>query len=187
VADAAADLIHDYKTNRRRSLRVVELRLTKHLTPVFGHRRLMTITPAEARAFTARRQAAGASNASINRDLILLKRMGTLAMQAGTLTVRPYIPLLKERNIRTGFFEPEQCTSVTHHLPVHLQPVAAFASITGWRTPSEILPLEWRQVDLTAGEVRLDPGTTKNDDGRVFRSPGRCGASSTSSTRWRSG
>jgi DNA-binding XRE family transcriptional regulator len=28
--------------------------------------------------------------------------------------------------------------------------------------------LEWRQVDLQAGEVRLDAGTTKNGDGRVF-------------------
>ena len=46
--------------------------------------------------------------------------------------------------------------------------MAAFAYTTGWRTPSEILPLEWRQVDFQAGEVRLDPGTTKNDDGRVF-------------------
>jgi len=34
--DAAADLVNDYKTNRRRSLRVVELRLTKHLTPVLA-------------------------------------------------------------------------------------------------------------------------------------------------------
>jgi integrase len=168
LEDAAADLINDYKTNRRRSLRVVELRLTKHLTPVFGHRRLMTITTADVRAFTARRQAAGASNAAINRDLILLKRMCTLAMQAGKLTVRPYIPLLKESNIRKGFFEPEQFQSVKNHLPAHLRGIVAFAFITGWRTPSEILPLEWRQVDLTAGEVRLDPGTTKNDDGRVF-------------------
>jgi integrase len=46
--------------------------------------------------------------------------------------------------------------------------IATFAWITGWRTPSEILPLEWRQVDFVAGEVRLDPGTTKNGDGRVF-------------------
>jgi integrase len=166
--DAAADLIHDYQTNRRRSLRVVELRLNKHLTPFFGRRRLMTITTADVRAFTARRQATGASNASINRDLILLKRMGTLAMQAGKLTVRPYIPLLKESHIRTGFFEPEQVTNIKTHLPVSMQPVIDFASITGWRTPSEILTLEWRLVDLKAGEVRLDPGTTKNDDGRVF-------------------
>jgi hypothetical protein len=78
----------------------------------------MTITTADARAFTARRQAAGASNASINRDLILLKRMCTLAMQVGKLTVRPYIPLLKESNIRKGFFEPEQFQRIKNHLPV---------------------------------------------------------------------
>src|SRR5712691_6482056 len=150
--DAAADLITDYTTNRRRSLRVVELRLKKHLTPVFGHRRLRTVTTADVRAFTARRQAAGASNAAINRDLILLKRMCTLAMQAGKLTVRPYIPLLKESNIRTGFFEPEQFQRIKHHLPVAMQPVVDVAYITGWRTPSELLPLEWRQVDLKAGE-----------------------------------
>ena len=46
--------------------------------------------------------------------------------------------------------------------------IAAFAFVTGWRTPSEILPLEWRQVDLKTGEVRLDVGATKNGEGRVF-------------------
>ena len=46
--------------------------------------------------------------------------------------------------------------------------IPAFAYITGWRTPSEILPLEWRQVDLKAGEVRLDAGTTKNGEARTF-------------------
>ena len=43
-----------------------------------------------------------------------------------------------------------------------------FAYITGWRVKSEVLKLEWRHVDLKAGEVRLDPGTTKNGEGRTF-------------------
>src|SRR5262245_9619196 len=38
--DAAADLLNDYETNKRRSIRVARLRLTKHLTPYFAHRRL---------------------------------------------------------------------------------------------------------------------------------------------------
>jgi integrase len=46
--------------------------------------------------------------------------------------------------------------------------VARFAFITGWRTLSEILPLQWRQVDFQAGIVTLDPGTTKNKEGRLF-------------------
>ncbi len=30
------------------------------------------------------------------------------------------------------------------------------------------MPLQWSQVDFEAGEVRLEPGTTKNDEGRTF-------------------
>jgi integrase len=166
--EAAQDLINDYTTNKRRSLRVMKLRLAKHLTPFFARRRLMSINALDVRAYTAKRQAEGASNASVNRDLMLLKRMCTLAMQAAKLMVRPYIPLLKEANIRRGFFEPEQFTSINAHLPVYMRAIVEFAYITGWRTPSEILPLEWRHVDMKAGEVRLDPGTTKNGEARVF-------------------
>ncbi len=82
--------------------------------------------------------------------------------------VRPYIPLLKENNVRTGFFEAEQFASVKSHLPVQMRGIVDFAFITGWRTPSEIQPLEWRNVDMKVGEVRLDPGTTKNGEGRTF-------------------
>jgi integrase len=82
--------------------------------------------------------------------------------------VQPYLPLLKEQNVRTGFFERSQADSVRRHLPAHMRGIVDFAFITGWRTPSEILPLEWRQVDLKVGEVRLDVGTTKNGEGRVF-------------------
>jgi len=49
-----------------------------------------------------------------------------------------------------------------------VKPVARFAYITGWRTLSEILPLQWRQVDFSGRIVTLDPGTTKNKDGRLF-------------------
>jgi integrase len=166
--EAAVDLINDYIANKRRSLRTVRGRLDKHLTPYFHHRRLASITTADARAYTAERLTAGASNATINRELIHLKRMCTLAAQAGKLMVRPYIPLLKENNVRKGFFEPEQFASVRQHMPAHMRGIVEFAYITGWRTPSEILPLEWRQVDMDGGEVRLDPGTTKNGEGRAF-------------------
>ena len=36
---------------------------------------------------------------------------------------------------------------------------------------SEVLVLERRQLDLAAGSVRLDPGSTKNDEGRVVYLP----------------
>jgi integrase len=109
-----------------------------------------------------------ASDAEINRELALLKRMFSLAVQAGKLLHRPHIPMLRESNARTGFFEPEQLSSVLRNLPPELASVIQFAAVTGWRVKDEVLPLEWRRVDFAAGEVRLDPHTTKNDEGRVF-------------------
>ena len=94
--------------------------------------------------------------------------MFSLAIQAGKLLYKPHIPLLREDNVRTGFFEPDQFRCVLGHLPEEIQPLVTFADITGWRITSEVLPLQWRQVDFDAGEVRLDSGTTKNNDGRVF-------------------
>ena len=90
----------------------------------------------------------GEQVAEINRELLNLKRMFSLAVQAEKLLRRPHIPLLEERNTRTGFFELEMPRDVLPHLPAALQPVIRFAYITGWRIPSEGLPLEWRQVDL---------------------------------------
>jgi integrase len=112
--EAAEDLLTDYRVKKKRSLRTVTLRIRKHLTPFFGERRLASITPPLARQYVTRRQAAGAANATINRDLITLKRMFNLAMQDGKLMTRPYIPLLKENNVRKGFFEREQFQAMTN-------------------------------------------------------------------------
>ena len=64
---------------------------------------------------------------------------------------RPHIPLLKEHNVRTGFFSREQIDAVEAHLPAPVQAVVRFAYLTGWRVPSEVLTLEWRQVDSRPG------------------------------------
>jgi hypothetical protein len=35
-----------------------------------------------------------------------------------------------------------------------MRPVVTFGYVTGWRINSEVPPLQWRQVDLEAREVR---------------------------------
>ena len=52
-------------------------------------------------------------------------------------------------------------------LPDHLKPVLTFGYFTGWRK-GEILGLKWNQVDLREGIVRLEPGETKNNEGRTL-------------------
>ena len=166
--EAARDLEREYAANERRSLESVERRIRKHLSPFFGGRRMAGITTVDVRRYTEQRRAAGAKNATVNRELAALKRMFTLARRAGTLVTSPHVPMLVENNTRKGFFEREQFDAVRSHLAPALQAVVTFAYLTGWRGPSEVLPLQWAQVDLVAGILRLEPGTTKNRDARVF-------------------
>jgi uncharacterized protein YggU (UPF0235/DUF167 family) len=113
--DAATDLINDYKTNGKKSLEHVTRRIDLALKPAFTGKRLLGITTTEIRAYVAARQQAGAANATINRELAALKRMFSLAVQAGKLHAKPHIPILREDNVRRGFFEAEAFASVREH------------------------------------------------------------------------
>jgi integrase len=78
----------------------------------------------------------------------------------------PYIPMLKENNVRKGFFEHGDFLALRKALPDYLKGFVTFAYKTGWRA-SEIEGLTWAQVDLANGIVRLEAGETKNDAGRT--------------------
>lgn len=168
VDASLADVVADYATNGKRTAAQVERRIRLHLLPFFGGRRLASITTADVRAYSSQRLEAGAANATINRELAILKRAFRLAEQAGTVFHRPHIPMLAEDNTRKGFFERDEFDAVRAALPDHLRGVATFAYLTGWRVPSEVLTLQWKQVDRRASTVRLEPGTTKNRDARTF-------------------
>ena len=107
------------------------------------------------------------SNASINRELAALKRMFTLAVQAGKLSSKPYIPTLEENNARQGFLDHASFVAVSSHLPNHLKDPVSFLYLSGWRV-SEMRALEWRDVDLAGKVVRLRPEISKNKLGRIL-------------------
>jgi integrase len=112
---------------------------------------------------------ADVSNAEINRELQILKRAFSLAMEHGRIFNRPAIKLLQEAPARAGFLDRAQVDTICRHLSPAVAAVVRFAFITGWRLQSEVLPLQWHQVDLKAGIVRLEAGQTKNGEGREFR------------------
>jgi integrase len=163
--DLAKILLDDYRVNGRKSLRNAVGSLGT-LRAVFGTALARDITLPRLQAYVVARLQAGRQPATVYGDLAILKRAFHLAERAG-LAIRPPFPTLTIRNTRVGFFEPAEFHAVLAGLPADLQPVAEFAYLTGWRR-AEILTLEWRHVDLQAGIVRLDPGSTKNDDGRTF-------------------
>jgi integrase len=168
-AEALADVENDYIAQGRRSLGELQRRAALHLTPVFGAWPLRTITTAHLRAFVNQRMKAQASAGEINRELAIVRRAFRLAVADERYHGRiPAFPMLTERNTRKGFFDDTMLDAVCAHLAPPVQAVVRFAYVTGWRVQSEVLPLEWRQVDRATGEVRLDPDTTKNREGRVF-------------------
>jgi len=164
--DLAQILLDDYRVNERKSTERAKCSVNR-LREFFGPCRALDISTDRAAAYVRARQQASAKPATIRNELAALKRMFTLAVAAEKLPHRPHILSIEVRNVRTGFFEEPEVRAVLAHLPDDLQPVAEFAYLTGWRK-GEILALQWRQVHFKAGIVRLEPGSTKNDDGRVF-------------------
>ncbi len=165
--EAADDLLTDYLVNKRRSSDGVKRRIRLGLEPFFRGRRMTQISTADINRYIQVRQTAEAANATINRELAALKRMYNMAITAGKLLHRPHIPMLREDNTRTGFFERHQFESVRAQLPAELRGLVTLAYTFGWRISSEVLPLRWLQIDQQAGTIRLEPGTTKNTSGRT--------------------
>ncbi len=164
--DLAKIITDDYEVNGRRS-KARMLTSLNALRKWFGLSLARDLTFDRLNSYTAGRLSESAAPASVRNDLAILRRAFRLAERAGKAICPPF-PSMRVSNTRSGFFEEEQFRAVLKHLPDEIQPVVIFAYHTGWRIRSEVFPIQWRQIDFSAGMVRLEPGTTKNDEGRVF-------------------
>ena len=162
------DLLADYSVNNK-GVVWAEQKVRLHLNPAFGAKQVRHLTTTAIQQYALERQSSGAANATINRELALLKRSLNLGRKHTPPKVArvPHVPMLEESNVRKGFFEHEEFLALRAVLPGHIRPVLTFAYYTGCRR-GEILSLHWDQVDLREGVVRLDPGTTKNDEPRII-------------------
>ena len=173
------DLLHDYQVNEKSS-QWVKLVNDTHLRPHFGHLRADQVTTSSINSYIAKRrrprpnkatkkERPGAKNATINRELSLLRRAFNLALRSDPPKVAgtPRFPKLAEHNVRKGFFEHHEYLALRNALPEHVKPILTFAYYTGTRR-GELLNLKWNQVDLERHLVRLEPGETKNNDARLI-------------------
>lgn len=170
--ELAVDVLNDYRVNKRKSIDDIDDRFRLHIIPIFGNRKAAAITTAQLNAYIVRRQSEVSrgkvpATGTINRELEAIRHTFKLAMQHGKLMHMPHVPHLRESNTRTGFFTEEEVLRLCSHLKPMLAAFVRFAFLTGWRK-SEISNLRWSNVDFAAGEIRLDPGSTKNGEGRVF-------------------
>jgi integrase len=117
----------------------------------------------------AKRRALGRTDSTINRELQILGQALRLTVQ----NVRvPFVPTMRrlpgeKDNAREGFFEAADFHAVVAALPEHLQDVARFGYITGWRK-GEIVGLRWSAVNRTSGIITLPRRSAKNNKSRTM-------------------
>jgi integrase len=173
IDELITDLFAEYRQQRRKSIKTAEWRWTKHLEPFFRKLPADDLNTDLVQRYCAKREAEGASGASINRELAVLKRAFHLAMKTTPPKVRacPVMPMYKESAPRTGFLEDAQyaplameCSKVGLWLRALLTTAYSFAFRKG-----ELLSMRVKQVDLSTGTIRLEAGTTKNNEGRTIK------------------
>jgi len=166
--DLLKDYVTDYKINGKRTVKKAE-RCVSFLLQELKGRMAPEITTDIIKKYIEKRLSGGVNNATVNRELSAVKRAFNLAARCTPPKVStvPYIPMLKENNVRKGFIEHKEYLALRNALPEYLKPVLSFGYFTGWRK-AEILGLTWRQINLRDGIVRLEPGETKNSEGRTL-------------------
>jgi integrase len=160
------DFLSDYQINKRKSFWRAEMSLN-HLKGFFGGMKACAIDTPLIRKYIKERQASGAKNATVNRELAALRRMFKLAAQDDRIPRIPHFPMLEENNARSGFLEPDQYIKLRDALPDYLKPVLITAYWTGCRK-SEILGLKWSQVDFLNRQIILEARSTKNNEPRTI-------------------
>lgn len=155
-------LIDEYRRQDKADLYITELRVRKHLSPKFGRIKACKLTSRDIRDYIAVRKEM-ASNATINRELSILRRAYNRgALEDPPLVYRvPRVPKLKECNVREGFVENHQYRMMLSLLPAPLQPVFVVAYHLGMRK-GELLKIRRDWVDLEAGLIFVNGRVIKN-------------------------
>jgi integrase len=135
------------------------------MDPFLKGRLVTTITTDLLYKFIEKRKGEGAANATINRNLSLLRKMMNLARRGAKLTQVRYFPMLKEDNVRKGFVTIEQFRKLREAMPEHLRPLITFLYFTGCRIGAA-LAITWSQMEFENGraQLRLEGNQTKNED-----------------------
>ena len=141
------------------------------LTPFFGSKQLIDITPVDVQVFRAQRKLRNGglpTLATINADHAILKHVLSVAERHGLIQSNPAkrVPLPDPQNERDRILTEEEWKRLYNAAPKHLQPILLVAYELGPRA-GEILNLTWDRVDLHKGFIRLRGQDTKTAEGRI--------------------
>jgi integrase len=169
IAELCQLVIEDYAHAKKRDIANVKWRVDKHLEPMIGTVRAPQFGLQQFKRYVADRRRAGAADATINREMAIVRRGFTLALQNDPPLVNraPHIPKLDEDNVREGFVEDVQYRALRDKLPTHLRCLLVVGYHVGCRI-GELRQVRWDQVDFAANEIKLAKRQTKAKAARTL-------------------
>lgn len=169
IADLCKLVIEDNRLRKLRDAEHVEWRYKAHIEKVLGSLLVSRFGSAQVRQYVAQRRSEGASDATINRELAIVRRGFKLGAQEDPPLVQrqPVIARLEEDNVRQGFLEQEQYERLLEELPFNLKALFVCGYHTGARK-NELRRIRWEQVDFDSGLIRLPRGQTKSKQPRTL-------------------
>jgi integrase len=139
----------------------------QHLEPFFGKLLLSEITPEHIARYQVLRKKEGASNRTVNIEIGLLRLALKKARLWGNLS--DDVRMLKENKDVGRELTPDEqhriLTAAKASVSRSLYPAILTSIHTGLRS-KELRTLQWRQVDLLAGEILVGKSKTAGGEGR---------------------
>lgn len=152
---AACDAWWEAKGKFMRSAKTVKFQLVNLAEGLGPNVPLQDVVLASIDAYVARRRAQ-VSNASVNRELELLRSVINWHKARGFST--PEVvwkeAMLREAAVKTRVLGDDEEDALFAKLPESLKPIVEFALISGQRK-AEIIALRWADVDLGAGRATV--------------------------------
>ncbi len=166
--ELSARYIEDYAKTHKKSWKDDEYRVKASMNPFFGDTKLRDITVPLIEGYMRHRLEAGVSQPSVNRELTIMKKMFSLALDWELADKNPFsrVKFFKEAGrAKQRILELDEERALLTKCPDYLRPILFTALNTGMRR-GEILGLRWADVDLAAGI--LTARETKNGKPRLI-------------------
>jgi integrase len=174
------DVRHDY-VNKSQRVEILENRW-QHIEAHFGAGELAKrITHDRMQRYIDARREEKAADATIEHEVAALRHMLRLGYKNRKVAQLPVFPTIKADRVRMVFFDDDEIERLDKALEEELADgrdvgndwLPVFITVVRWTgmRRDELLDLERRSLDLDAGKITLDPGTTKTKEGRVIYLP----------------
>jgi integrase len=153
-------------TNKAKTTYIRDIGLADHLTKFFGTYKLVQISPKLISEYKTKRRLEKAAPKTINNELVLMGHCFNLSMKEWEWTKdNPVSRVSKEKvsNLIERWLTLEEESQLLLPSPEWLKEIIIFAVNTGLRQ-SEILNLQWPQVDLFRKTITFWVQKNKNRD-----------------------